>query len=125
VPRNFTASRHFKLRMSLRTDRAIVCAAMLRDGEPLHLLNHIDGNLLVDIWDDLDLPSPIRRAWLPLCRRSTAPAATSQHRDTWPMTRKRTERGDPQGRAEADGGAPGERDVELSPPLAAERVGNP
>lgn len=49
-----------------RTDRARAYELILREGSPHDLLDYIDGALLVDIWKDLDLPGPIRRAWQPL-----------------------------------------------------------
>jgi len=53
-----------------RTDRARAYELILREGNPRDLLDHIDGVLLVDIWRELDLPDPIRRAWLPLIRKT-------------------------------------------------------
>lgn len=56
-----------------RTDRAQAYELVLREGSPTDMLDNIDGALLVDIWDDLELPDPIRRAWQPLIRK-TLPA---------------------------------------------------
>jgi transcriptional regulator with XRE-family HTH domain len=56
-----------------RTDRTRAYELILREGSPRDLLDYIDGVLLVDIWTELDLPDPIRRAWLPLIRK-TLPA---------------------------------------------------
>jgi hypothetical protein len=53
-----------------RTDRARAYELILREGSPSDLLDHIDGALLVDIWRELDLPDPIRRAWKPLIRNA-------------------------------------------------------
>ena len=53
-----------------RTDRARAYELILREGGPRDMLDHIDGALLVDIWKELDLPDPIRRAWQPLIRRN-------------------------------------------------------
>jgi transcriptional regulator with XRE-family HTH domain len=53
-----------------RTDRARAYELILREGSPHDLLDYIDGVLLVDIWNELDLPDPIRRAWLPLVRKT-------------------------------------------------------
>jgi transcriptional regulator with XRE-family HTH domain len=49
-----------------RTDRARAYELVMCEGSPTDLLNYVDGALLVDIWKELDLPDPIRRAWLPL-----------------------------------------------------------
>jgi transcriptional regulator with XRE-family HTH domain len=53
-----------------RTDRARAYELILREGSPRDLLDHIDGALLVDIWRELDLPDPIRRAWQPLIHKT-------------------------------------------------------
>lgn len=53
-----------------RDDRARAYGLILREGNPHDLLDYIDGVLLVDIWKELDLPDPIRRAWLPLIRKT-------------------------------------------------------
>lgn len=49
-----------------RNDRARAHELILREGSPSDLLDYVDGALLVDIWKELDLPDPIRRAWQPL-----------------------------------------------------------
>lgn len=38
---------------------------LLRRGQPDELIDWIDGALLVDLWDDLKIPWPIRQAWQP------------------------------------------------------------
>lgn len=53
-----------------RTDRARAYELILREGSPRDLLDYIDGALLVDIWRELHLPDPIRRAWQPLIRKA-------------------------------------------------------
>lgn len=53
-----------------RTDRARAYELILREGSPSDLLDYIDGALLVDIWKELHLPDPIRRAWQPLIRKA-------------------------------------------------------
>ena len=53
-----------------RADRARAYELILREGNPSDLLDYIDGALLVDIWKELDLPDPIRRAWQPLIRKA-------------------------------------------------------
>lgn len=49
-----------------RADRARTYEIVLREGGPMDMLDYIDGALLIDIWHDLELPDPIRRAWQPL-----------------------------------------------------------
>jgi transcriptional regulator with XRE-family HTH domain len=56
-----------------RNDRARAYELILREGSPRDLLEYVDGVLLVEIWKELDLPDPIRRAWTPLIR-GTLPA---------------------------------------------------
>ncbi len=53
-----------------RTDRARAYDLILREGNPSDLLDHIDGALLLDIWQELDLPDPVRRAWQPLIHKN-------------------------------------------------------
>lgn len=46
-----------------RSDRARAYELLLRYGKPEDIVEFIDGSLLIDVWDKLDLPDPIRRAW--------------------------------------------------------------
>jgi len=46
-----------------RRQRARVYEIVLREGGPDDVLTYIDGALLVDLWDDLVLPTTIRTAW--------------------------------------------------------------
>lgn len=64
-----------------RADRARAYELILREGAPSDLLDYIDGALLVDIWKELDLPGPIRRAWQPLLRRSLPDRGKPRPRD--------------------------------------------
>lgn len=64
-----------------RTDRARAYELILREGSPRDLLKYIDGALLVDIWKELELPDPIRRAWQPLIRRSLPTRRKPRPRD--------------------------------------------
>ena len=52
------------------TDRARTYELILREGSPSDLLDYIDGALLVDIWRELNLPDPTRRARQPLIRKA-------------------------------------------------------
>ncbi|BCJ29983.1 hypothetical protein [Actinocatenispora sera] len=49
-----------------RRDRAWVYEIVLREGTPEDVLTYVDGVLLVDLWDELVLPTAIREAWNPL-----------------------------------------------------------
>lgn len=46
-----------------RRQRARVYELVLREGGPSDVRAYIDGALLVDLWDDLVLPTPVRQAW--------------------------------------------------------------
>lgn len=49
-----------------RAERKYVYGYFLRLGLPLWIYRWVDGALLVDLWDELDLHDPVRRAWQPL-----------------------------------------------------------
>lgn len=53
--------RRFDLRE--RRQRARVYEIVLREGGPEDVLAYVDGALLVDLWDELVLPRPVRSAW--------------------------------------------------------------
>lgn len=46
-----------------RRQRARVYEIVLREGRPEDVLAYVDGALLVDLWEELVLPSAIRQAW--------------------------------------------------------------
>lgn len=63
-------SRRFDLRD--RNDRARVYEIVLREGGRQDILRYIDGVLLIDVWDELVLPAPVRAAWANLvCHPAT------------------------------------------------------
>ncbi|WP_219460144.1 helix-turn-helix transcriptional regulator [Nonomuraea rhizosphaerae] len=49
-----------------RTDRREAYALLVRQGSQRELLDHLDGVLLVELWDELVLPEAVRAAWAPL-----------------------------------------------------------
>ncbi|MEV0590285.1 helix-turn-helix transcriptional regulator [Nonomuraea cavernae] len=49
-----------------RDQRREAYTVLLREGKPEQLLDHVDGVLLVELWDDLVLPAAVRSGWLPL-----------------------------------------------------------
>lgn len=49
-----------------RDDRRRVYQYVLKAGIPVWIWRWVDGALLVDLWDELDLPRPLRAAWQPL-----------------------------------------------------------
>jgi transcriptional regulator with XRE-family HTH domain len=52
-----------------RRQRARCYEIVLREGTPADIAAYVDGALLVDLWDELVLPSDVRRAWSPLIDR--------------------------------------------------------
>jgi transcriptional regulator with XRE-family HTH domain len=46
-----------------RRQRARVYEIVLREGGPADVLTYVDGALLVDLWDELVLPTAVRAAW--------------------------------------------------------------
>ena len=48
-----------------RTDRRRAYEILIREGTPQQMIRWLDGALLIDLWDELDLPDPIRWTWLP------------------------------------------------------------
>jgi hypothetical protein len=58
-----------------RAQRARVYEIVLREGVAADVLAHVDGVLLVELWDELVLPCEIRAAWSPLIERSAEVAA--------------------------------------------------
>ncbi|GAA2216330.1 hypothetical protein GCM10009850_117990 [Nonomuraea monospora] len=52
--------------LSDRDERRAAYTALLCGGGPAEVLGHVDGVLLIDLWDELVLPDEIRGAWQPL-----------------------------------------------------------
>lgn len=48
-----------------RRQRARAYEVVLREGRPVDIESIVDGALLIDLWDELVLPSRLRRAWQP------------------------------------------------------------
>ena len=57
--------------LSDRTDRARAYEILIRWGLPQAMLRWLDGALLVDLWDELNLPDEIRMCWSPAVLRAT------------------------------------------------------
>ncbi|MER6574354.1 helix-turn-helix transcriptional regulator [Nonomuraea sp. NPDC001023] len=49
-----------------RDQRRAAYSALLSEGGPADLLDHVDGALLVELWGELALPAAVRAAWAPL-----------------------------------------------------------
>ena len=49
-----------------RADRRRLYEMLLALGTPEQMLRWVDGALLVDIWRELEIPRPVRRAWQPV-----------------------------------------------------------
>ena len=46
-----------------REQRKGVYEQFIRRSLPMQMIRWMDGSLLVDVWDELDLPDPVRDAW--------------------------------------------------------------
>lgn len=46
-----------------RHQRARVYEIVLREGGPADVLTYVDGALLLDLWDEMVLPTAVRAAW--------------------------------------------------------------
>ncbi|WP_277209298.1 helix-turn-helix domain-containing protein [Isoptericola croceus] len=67
IPRRiFWSSRRDTFDLSDPDDRAEVYAAVLSEGEPTDILEHVDGTLLAEMWERMWLPPAVRNAWQPL-----------------------------------------------------------
>jgi transcriptional regulator with XRE-family HTH domain len=49
-------------------DRRRAYEILIRRGMPQMMIRWLDGGFLVDLWDELDLPDPVRTAWGPAVR---------------------------------------------------------
>lgn len=49
--------------LSVRADRKFVYERLLTYGDEAHLMLYLDGALLLDLWDELDVPEPMRGLW--------------------------------------------------------------
>ncbi|MEX1176867.1 MAG: hypothetical protein WEB09_00265 [Nitriliruptor sp.] len=54
---------------SALADRIRVYELVLRDGTPDDVRRYIDPTLLIEVFDDLNLPSAVRDAWTPAVAR--------------------------------------------------------
>lgn len=56
-----------------RDDRRGAYEQLIRRGLPQQMIRWLDGGFLVDLWDELDLPDPVREAWTPAIELATRP----------------------------------------------------
>jgi transcriptional regulator with XRE-family HTH domain len=71
------------------TDRRRCYEILIRHGLPQMMIRWLDGGFLIDLWDQLDLPDPVRAAWAPAVRAATRPHSSnifSFHFDQDPET---------------------------------------
>lgn len=54
-----------------RPERRGAYEQLIRRGMPQQMIRWIDGGLLVDLWDELDLPEQVWQAWEPAIRFAT------------------------------------------------------
>ncbi|MER6944462.1 helix-turn-helix domain-containing protein [Nonomuraea sp. NPDC000554] len=69
------ATMRFRDRVYDLADRAArrdAYTALLREGTPQEILDHVDGVLLVELWPELALPPAVRAAWLSLVQEARA-----------------------------------------------------
>jgi len=67
-----------------RSSRRRLYESPLRRGMPDELIDWVDGALLVDLWDDMKLPKPIRTAWQPAVELAgKGPFAMPGYRGHW------------------------------------------
>lgn len=52
--------------LAVREDRRRVYGYLLRESVPVWIYRWVDGALLVDLWEELDLPKHLRAGWQPL-----------------------------------------------------------
>jgi hypothetical protein len=57
-------------------DRRRAYEILIRRGLPQMMVRWLDGGFLVDCWDHLDLPDPVRQAWAPAIRNATRPRSS-------------------------------------------------
>ena len=57
-------------RLCDRRQRGRAYEVILREGNPADIEAHIDGALLVDLWNELTLPAWLRSAWQPAIERA-------------------------------------------------------
>jgi transcriptional regulator with XRE-family HTH domain len=62
-PSRYRGVTRFDLRK--RPSRRRMYEKLLRRGHPGELVDWVDGALLVDLWDELQIPGAIRQAWRP------------------------------------------------------------
>lgn len=55
--------------LALRTDRLRTYELVLREGTPEDVVSVVDPTLLIDAFDDLNLPRAVRAAWAPAISR--------------------------------------------------------
>jgi transcriptional regulator with XRE-family HTH domain len=66
--------------LSNRAERKRVYENVLTYSSEESFVLYVDGALLIDLWDELDLAEPIRKAWTPLIGANrAAPAKTDVH----------------------------------------------
>jgi hypothetical protein len=56
-----------------REERKGIYEQLIRRGLPQQMIRWMDGALLVDVWDELDLPDPVRSEWKWAIRLATEP----------------------------------------------------
>lgn len=61
-----------RLDLHNRRDRVRAYELVLREGQPADVLRLIHPNLLIDVFEELNLPAVVRRAWTPVVQAWTS-----------------------------------------------------
>ncbi|MFG1617379.1 helix-turn-helix transcriptional regulator [Nonomuraea wenchangensis] len=61
-----------------RGERRAAYALLLREGTAQEVRDHVDGVLLAELWNELDLPSDIHAEWLPVVEEARHGAGVVQ-----------------------------------------------
>lgn len=72
-----------RLSLRRRPSRRRMYELLLRNGFPEELRDWVDGALLIDLWEELKIPRPIREAWQPAVDvAGRGPLSFPVHRDS-------------------------------------------
>ncbi|MDZ7577055.1 MAG: helix-turn-helix transcriptional regulator [Candidatus Nanopelagicales bacterium] len=64
-----------------RHDRARVYEIVIREGRAEDISTYVDGALLVDVWEDLVLPTDVREAWAAAIGPALSSGPDARHED--------------------------------------------
>ncbi|MEQ6901777.1 hypothetical protein [Nocardioides sp. YIM 152588] len=76
VPRSSAPDGYVEWDLRDRDDRRRCYESLIVSTIPHMMVRWLDGGFLVDLWDELDLPAELRRAWEPAVERYGASTIT-------------------------------------------------